>query len=227
MVMLTVGGMIGLGKTTITNIIRDELGFTPFYESVDDNIMLPYFYKATPEEQQLKRYPFLTQLDFLNSRFKTIKQASRQPMTVLDRSIFEDWYFARVNTDIGRISEEEFSIYENLSKNMMEELAELPRKHPDLMIYLHGSFDTVMTRIESRGRDFEQGDELTAYYHRLWAGYDNWVKNQYTQSNVLYIDMDKYDLVKYPEHKAEIVTLLRDYLVTNEIVDVDALKQTV
>lgn len=219
MVMLTIGGMIGLGKTTLTNLIRDELGFTPFYESVDDNIMLPYFYKATPEEQQLKRYPFLTQLDFLNSRFKTIKQASREDMSVLDRSIFEDWYFARVNTDIGRISEEEFSIYENLSHNMMEELAEIPRKHPDLMIYLHGSFETVMSRIENRGRDFEQGDELTNYYRKLWSGYDDWVRNDYHQSDVLFIDMDKYDLTKHPAHKDEIITNIKDYLISNKIVE--------
>lgn len=221
MVMITVGGMIGLGKTTITNLIRDELGFTPFYKSVDDNIMLPYFYKATPEEQQLKRYPFLTQLDFLNSRFKTIKQASRVEKTVLDRSIFEDWYFARVNTDIGRISEEEFSIYENLSRNMMEELAEIPRKHPDLMIYLHGSFETVMTRIENRGRDFEQGDELTNYYRQLWAGYDNWVKNDYKESKVMYIDMEKYDLVKYPHHKDLLIQDIKDYMVENNIMTAD------
>ena len=49
MTMITVGGMIGLGKTTVTNLIRDELDFKPFYESVEDNVMLPYFYKASPE----------------------------------------------------------------------------------------------------------------------------------------------------------------------------------
>lgn len=221
MTMITVGGMIGLGKTTVTNLIRDELDFKPFYESVEDNIMLPYFYKASPEKQLLKRYPFLTQLDFLNSRFKTIKQASREDKTVLDRSIFEDWYFARVNTDIGRISEEEFSIYENLSRNMMEELAEIPRKHPDLMLYLHGSFETVMTRIENRGRDFEQGEELTNYYHRLWSGYDDWVENHYNQSKVMFIDMEKYDLVKYPHHQNVLIQDIKDFMIENDIVTAD------
>lgn len=224
MTMITVGGMIGLGKTTVTNLIRDELDFKPFYESVEDNIMLPYFYKASPEEQLSKRYPFLTQLDFLNSRFKTIKQASREDKTVLDRSIFEDWYFARVNTDIGRISEEEFSIYENLSRNMMEELAEIPRKHPDLMLYLHGSFETVMTRIENRGRDFEQGEELTNYYHRLWSGYDDWVENHYNQSKVMFIDMEKYDLVKYPHHQNVLIQDIKDFMITNDIVTADTFK---
>lgn len=221
MTMITVGGMIGLGKTTITNLIRDELDFKPFYESVEDNIMLPYFYKASPEEQLLKRYPFLTQLDFLNSRFKTIKQASKEDKSVLDRSIFEDWYFARVNTDIGRISEEEFSIYENLSRNMMEELAEIPRKHPDLMLYLHGSFETVMTRIENRGRDFEQGEELTNYYHRLWSGYDDWVENHYNQSKVMFIDMENYDLVKYPHHQNVLIQDIKDFMIENDIVTAD------
>ena len=47
---------------------------------------------------------------------------------VLDRSIYEDWYFAKKNKDLGRISDLEMSIYEDLLDNMLEELEELPKK---------------------------------------------------------------------------------------------------
>ena len=72
-IVLTVGGMIGAGKTTVTKLIADRLDFTAYYEDVDNNQILPLFYTATPEEQERKRYPFLLQLEFLNSRFRVIK----------------------------------------------------------------------------------------------------------------------------------------------------------
>lgn len=212
MTMATVGGMIGLGKTTVTDLISKELGFTAFYEQVEGNTILPLFYTASEEEQEFKRYPFLLQLEFLNSRFETIKQARNEPLAILDRSIYEDWHFARVNTDIGNIREEEFVIYEKLLNNMMQELDELPQKTPDLMIYLHASFETVMERIGKRGRDFEQDEELTSYYYELWKGYDDWVLNHYDKSDVLMIDMDKYDVVANETDRKEVVSMIESYL---------------
>lgn len=87
--MITVGGMIGLGKTTVTEMISKELGFEPFYESVEGNTILPLFYTASKEEQEEKRYPFLLQLEFLNSRFETIKSANNVLYSVLDRSVMK------------------------------------------------------------------------------------------------------------------------------------------
>lgn len=75
--VIVIGGMIGLGKTTVAEILAEQLGSQVFYESVDDNPILPLFYTSSKEEIEAKRYPFLLQLYFLNSRFKTIKGWSR------------------------------------------------------------------------------------------------------------------------------------------------------
>ena len=93
---------------------------------------------------------------------------------------------------LGRISELEMNIYEDLLNNMMNELEELPKKAPDIMVYLKGSFETVMKRINFRGRDFEIDDSLKDYYYFLWKDYDNWVNNYYKASDVVVIDMDKF-----------------------------------
>jgi deoxyadenosine/deoxycytidine kinase len=87
------------------------------------------------------------------------------------------------------------SIYESLANNMLEEIDELPKKAPDLMIYLKGSFDTVLYRIMNRGRSFEISPDLKDYYHELWKGYDNWLFNHYNASQSIIIDMDKTDIV--------------------------------
>ena len=200
--VITIGGMIGAGKTSITDLLSNELGLKPYYEVVEGNDILPLFYTASPEEQERKRYPFLLQLEFLSSRFDIIKKALRsEENIVMDRSIYEDWYFARINTDIGNISEQEFKLYEKLLNNMMEELEELPKKSPDLMVYLKISFEKTLERIGKRGRDFEQDESLYDYYYRLWKNYDSWVTEHYNQSNVLIIDMDEIDIEKYPEHR--------------------------
>ena len=210
--LIVVGGMIGLGKSTVSDIIGEHFGSDVFYESVDDNPILPLFYSESEEEIQKRRYPFLLQLYFLNTRFKSIKEALVQNNNVLDRSIYEDWYFAKKNMELGRISELEMEIYENLLNNMMEELEELPKKAPDIMVYLKGSFETVLNRINKRGRDFEIDDSLKDYYHFLWKDYDAWVQNHYKASQVLVIDMDKMDVVNSEDDKKELIRMLEEKL---------------
>lgn len=210
--LLVVGGMIGLGKSSVAKILGEHFNSDVFYESVDDNPLLPLFYSESEEEIQRKRYPFLLQLYFLNTRFKSIKEALVNDNNVLDRSIYEDWYFAKKNMELGRISDLEMSIYENLLNNMMEELESLPKKAPDIMIYLKGSFETVINRINLRGREFEIDDSLKEYYHFLWEGYDNWVNNHYNASEVLIIDMNVMDVVNNEEDKKKLIKIVEEKL---------------
>ncbi|MFD2613386.1 deoxynucleoside kinase [Paenibacillus gansuensis] len=209
MALIVVGGMIGLGKTSVANLLGRELGSDVFYEEVDENPILPLFYTASAEEIEKKRYPFLLQLFFLDKRFRAIKQALVSPRNILDRSIYEDWYFAKVNKELGRITDLEFSVYESLADNMMEELQELPKKSPDLMVYLKASFDTVLYRIGLRGREFEQDEDLIDYYYKLWSGYDEWVMNHYHASDVLIVDMDQTDIINNPEDASRLVETIK------------------
>lgn len=210
--VIVVGGMIGLGKSSVAEMLGKHFGSDVFYESVEENPILPLFYTASPEEIEKKRYPFLLQLYFLDTRFKSIKQALVQDNNVLDRSIYEDWYFAKKNMELGRITELEMQVYENLADNMMEELKELPKKSPDLMVYLKGSFETVLDRIRKRGRSYELDAELVDYYRILWEGYDEWVNNHYKASQVLIIDMDKVDIVGNEEDKYLVISHVEEKL---------------
>ena len=210
--LLVVGGMIGLGKSSVAKILGEHFNSDVFYESVDDNPLLPLFYSESEEEIQRKRYPFLLQLYFLNTRFKSIKEALVNDNNVLDRSIYEDWYFAKKNMELGRISDLEMDIYQNLLNNMMEELESLPKKAPDIMIYLKGSFETVMNRINLRGREFEVDDSLKEYYHFLWKDYDNWVNNHYKASEILIIDMNVMDVVNNEDDKFKLIQMVEEKL---------------
>lgn len=213
--LITIGAMIGAGKTSLAELVAKHFNSEVFYESVDDNPILPLFYTASDEEIQTKRYPFLLQLWFLNTRFKSIKQALVEDNNVLDRSIYEDWYFAKVNKDLGRISDLEFSLYESLLNNMMEELEGMPKKAPDLMIYLSGSFETIIDRIKKRGREYELDEGLVSYYYDLWKGYDQWIEQHYQASEVLVINIDEVDYVNNENDKKKVLKMIEDKL--NEI----------
>ena len=212
MSVIVIGGMIGAGKTSVAKLLGEELGSQVFFEEVDNNPLLELFYTADEQEEQEKRYPFLLQLTFLSSRFRSIKSALVDKNNVLDRSIYEDWYFTKVNHQLGRISELEFKIYEELLNNMMDELDKKKKKAPDLMVYLHGSFEEIVRRIGTRGRDFEQDDSLMAYYKQLWEGYDDWVDNHYDASQVLKINIDQYDVVHNEDDAKAVVELVREAL---------------
>src|SRR5690606_17388127 len=104
-------GMIGAGKSTYTALISEALGSEAFYESVDDNRILEKFYEDP------KRWAFSLQIYFLNTRFRSIKDAFKHKNNVLDRSIYEDALFTRINYEQGNMSEPEMDTYLDLLEN--------------------------------------------------------------------------------------------------------------
>ena len=209
--VVIVGGMIGIGKTTTSKMLGKETGLKVYYESVEGNKVLPLFYTSSKEEKEKYRYPFLLQLSFLRSRFHAIKEALKNDNAIMDRSIYEDYYFARKNFELGNINEMEMDLYEGLLSEMMDELNLLTKKSPDVMVYLHGSFETVLNRIKERGRSFELDSELVSYYKFLYDGYDAWVHSSYKASPIISIDVDKKDIVYNESDKKEFLEELSKY----------------
>lgn len=201
--MIIIGGMIGIGKTTTASILQKETGLPTYFESVEGNEVLPLFYKANKEEKERYRYPFLLQMSFLRSRFHTIKEASKHQNAIMDRSIFEDYYFAKKNHELGNINDMEMKIYESF----LNEILDSTKNDNAVMIYLHGKFDTVLERIKTRGRDFELSQSLVSYYRFLYDGYDKIIKDNYKDEHLIDIDVDKIDLLN---NKKDLLSLLEE-----------------
>ena len=94
---------------------------------------------------------------------------------------------------------------------MLKEIDELPKKAPDLLIYLKGSFETFKARIENRGRSFEAIDEETeAYFYELWKNYDSWIEKNYKESPVLIINIDNCDYVNNEADREAVLSIIEN-----------------
>lgn len=203
--MLVLSGTIGAGKTSLTTLLAEHLNKPAFYESVDDNKILPLFY------QNPQKYAFLLQIYFLNKRLDSIKAANADDETVLDRSIFEDSLLFHLNADLGRATSTEVDIYDSLLANMMQELPDAThKKNPDLLIHINISFETMLERIKKRGRSYEQIDHdpsLYQYYQELDQRYVDWY-NAYDKSPKMQIDGDKWDFVEDADARQHVLQLI-------------------
>ena len=233
--MIALGAPIGAGKSSLTQILSKELGTKAFYEPVSDNPVLPLFYKgneiaakrrAAGDKNATNPYAYLLQTFFLNRRFKMIKQAMQEDNNVLDRSIYEDHLFMKMNVDMGNATQVELKVYEKLLENMMEEypLFSPGKKAPDLMVMIHVSYPTMIKRITKRGREFEQVENdpsLEDYYKNLLNYYDEWEKD-YDISPLLIIDGDKYDFMENLEDRKTVLRQIYDKLL--EVGSIDSAK---
>lgn len=206
--MIVLAGMIGVGKSSYTEMMARHLQTEAFYETVNENPILEKFYEDP------KKWAFSLQIYFLNQRLQAIKDAATHPNNVLDRSIYEDMLFTEVINAQGNMSKEDLDIYKDLLENMMEELPEVPKKAPDLLVYLEADFETILRHIKMRDRSFEQIDhdpELLEYYRTLHSAYSDWYEN-YNYSPKMKISVDEYDIIADPSNEEKVMKLINKKL---------------
>lgn len=198
---VAVAGNIGVGKSTLTELLCYRLGWKPFFEAVADNPYLSDFYA------DMHRWSFHSQVFFLARRLHHYHRLVEHPTSVIqDRTIYEDAeVFAENLYRQGYLSPRDYRTYRDIYEAVVTFLPP-----PDLVIYLKASEATLRRRIALRGREFERdiSEEYLAQLNRL---YDEWIRG-FKLCPVLTIPADDLDFVRYTAHMDLIVERVLDRL---------------
>jgi deoxyadenosine/deoxycytidine kinase len=190
--MIILTGMVGLGKTSLTELISKELNLKAFYEDIDNNKYL----KNYNSKDVFNNYN--SQHFILENRFNNILEASKYENSIVDGSLEEILLFTNLQFDMNKINfhdKEALLVDYNIR---IEQLQEKIKSKEILIIYLKANFSKVREGIRKRNRIFEQSRELESYYYEIWENYDKFVEKEFNKKNyeVLTINVDNKDFIK-------------------------------
>ena len=202
---IAVAGNIGVGKSTLVELLCVRLGWEPFYEPVTENPYLEDFYN------DMSAWSFHSQVYFLTHRLRSHYKLGQHPSSVVqDRSVYEDAEIFAHNLFLqGYINQRDYQTYRELYETTSRLLPP-----PDLVVYLRASVPTLQNRISSRGRGYEQ--TITAeYLQGLNNLYEHWIDN-FSLCPVLAVPADDLDFVSHSGHLKLIIEKVQDKLTGKE-----------
>ncbi|MDT9027864.1 MULTISPECIES: deoxynucleoside kinase [Rossellomorea] len=201
---ITVEGPIGIGKTSLAKAISEHFHFHLLKEIVDENPFLDKFY------DDIEEWSFQTEMFFLCNRYKQLEDIekhylSQNKSVVADYHILKNIIFAKRTLKDEQQFKKYLNIYDILTSDM-------PR--PNVVIYLNASLDTLLKRIEKRGRDFEK--KISPLYLKQlsldYEEYMNTFEKTHPDIPVLRYNGDHVDFVQNKEDLEHIITQLETTL---------------
>ncbi|HEY6419352.1 MAG TPA: deoxynucleoside kinase [Candidatus Binataceae bacterium] len=188
---IAVEGPIGVGKTTLAQLLGRELNARVMFEDADNNPFLPRFY------QDPDKYAFPAQLYFLLTRYNQQRELAQRDLfteaTVSDYLFAKDRIFASLT-----LSEDEFKLYESVYRLLDAQMAK-----PDLVVYVRARIEVLAERLRKRNRDFERYVSYE-YLDRVSAAFRDFFF-YYDEAPLLIVDTSDIDFVANPEDLADLI----------------------
>lgn len=196
---IAVAGNIGAGKSTLTRMLSDSLGWKPFYEADAENPYLADFYA------DMRRWSFHSQVFYLGKRLEHHRLLVDHPDSVVqDRTVYEDAEIFACNLhEQGLMSGRDYDAYRALYRAVSSFLPP-----PNIIVYLRANAKTLKQRIQRRGHEYEQ-NIAPEYLEQLNALYERWI-GSWTICPVLTIQIDGIDFQHNLVDLASVVHEIKD-----------------
>jgi len=196
---IVIEGNIGVGKTTLSKKLSNDLNKDLIVEGFVDNPFLEKYYN-NPE-----RYALNVELTFLTDRCRQLNSFNNQMNffssgIIADYDIFKSLVFAGVS-----LNEIDFNLFRNIFYFMTKDLFK-----SDLVIYLLQSSDQLLKNISKRGRGFEKTINRN-YLDKINAAYLKHIKTN-SDLNVIYIDVSDLDFVESDEDYIKLLFRIKNTL---------------
>ncbi|WP_027964397.1 deoxynucleoside kinase [Halalkalibacillus halophilus] len=205
---IAVEGPIGVGKTSLSRKLATHFYYHLLKEIVEENPFLGKFYENIDE------WSFQTEMFFLCNRYKQVEDIEKHYLAegkpvISDYHVMKNMIFAR-----RTLKEDQYDKYEQIFHILTKDMPK-----PNVMIYIHASLDTLLERIESRGREVEQNIK-PAYLKQLSEDYEAFM-NQFEKDNpeipVIRLDGDKIDFIKHQEDLDYILETVEKHIPKGEV----------
>ncbi len=188
---IAVEGPIGVGKTSLAQLLAKDTNARLMLEDADNNPFLPRFY-AEPD-----KYAFPAQLYFLLTRYNQQRELAQRELfaqaTVADYLFAKDRIFANLN-----LTPDELKLYENVYK-----LVDAQMVKPDLVVYVRARVEVLGERLRKRNRDFERHISYE-YLERVSSAYRDFFF-YYDEAPLLVVDSSEIDFVANPTDLADLI----------------------
>ena len=192
---ICIEGTIGVGKTSLVNLLAKEMDAKTVLEKFEDNPFLKDFYSDRT------RYAMQTQLFFLLSRYK--QQQQLQQMDMFTKSIISDYMFDKDRLFAAlNLGDMELDLYNRIANELQKNIV-----YPDLTIFLQSETDRLMYNIKIRGREFEKKmdysyiDNLNRIYNEYFFRYD--------KGPLIIINTNDIDFVNNKNDLTEIIDFIK------------------
>ena len=181
--IVTISGLIGSGKSTLSENLSAICDYTLMPEPVNDNPFLTKYYED-PHRYALGMQIFLRCERVIQTQ-EAYLRSLRGETIVIDSNIYSDMAFAKVQDKEKYLIPEEFELYKNLYNYMT---VSLPK--PDIFFWLELKPEDALKRIKQRARDCESGIPIE-YLNNLYEVYKDVISDMKTKCKVIELDARK------------------------------------
>jgi len=183
---ISIEGPIGVGKTTLSNILNSHFNSFSLREIVEENPFLSQFYT------NIKEYALQTESFFFFNRVKQLEDIEdslkKGTMVISDYNIIKNLIFAGLT-----LNNKQFHKYKQVYDIFVNELPQ-----SDIIIHLNSNTDTLMKKIALRDRNFERQMDRN-YINNLREEYEYYfnersLKHYFGEKTPIIINVDNTNM---------------------------------